>query len=138
MSRRGFAVPAGQGRRLPAAGAHLLASGPDTGGQFTLIETRVPPGDRVPRHVHHRMDECFYVLSGSYSVQCGEDTFEASPGTFVFLPRGVPHAYQAGPDGGAKLILAVPGGFEDFFDDWESGLEMEELAHRHQVTFLAP
>jgi hypothetical protein len=37
---------------------------------------------------------------------------------------------------GRKLILAVPGGVEDFFDDLATGVSLDELTHRHGVQFL--
>lgn len=34
------------------------------------------------------MYESFYLLGGSYTVTCGDDTFDVSAGDFVHLPRG--------------------------------------------------
>lgn len=82
------------------------------------------------------MDESFYVLSGGLTVTCGDDVFETGPGDFVHLPRGIPHQYVAGPDGAQMLILATPGGLEEFFDDWEVGEDPEELARKHGIEFL--
>jgi hypothetical protein len=41
-------------------------------------------------------------------VDCGADSFPATVGTFMYLPRGVPHSYTVGPAPAAKLILTVP------------------------------
>jgi len=91
----------------------------------------------VPLHVHHQSDECFYVLAGRYTVTCGLDTFEAGAGSFVYLPQGVPHAYQLGDEPGRKLIIAVPAGLENFFRDMDSAhVDLDELQHRHAITFL--
>jgi len=38
---------------------------------------------------------------------------------------------------GSKLILAVPGGIEAFFDDLAAGVQLDDLTHRHGVRFLA-
>ncbi|MQA88222.1 MAG: cupin domain-containing protein [Streptosporangiales bacterium] len=133
---RGFHTSASTARILSAAGGPLLAGASDTGGRFTLIQTTIPPGDSTPLHCHTSMDESFYVFSGSFRVTCGEDVFHASPGDFVHLPRGIPHKYVAEPGGGQMLILATPGGLEGFFDDWESGMVPEELAHKYNIEFL--
>jgi len=91
----------------------------------------------VPLHVHYGESESFFVLAGTYRIRCGTDTFEASVHDFVYLPQGVPHAWQVvGGTSGRKLILAVPGGIEDFFDDLATGFPAEELTHRHGVQFL--
>lgn len=82
------------------------------------------------------MDESFYVLYGSYTVTCGDQVFDAFEGDLVHLPKGIPHKYAAGPDGGQKLILATPGGLEDFFDDLDGGMEPGELARKHHIEFL--
>ncbi len=82
------------------------------------------------------MDESFYVLGGNFTVTCGGDVLEAGAGDFVHLPRGIPHRYVAGPDGGQMLILATPGGLEGFFDDWEAGMDPGELTQTHNIEFL--
>lgn len=88
-------------------------------------------------HRHLNMDESLYVLTGSYTVTCGDDEFRVGPGGLVHLPRGVPHRYVAGPEGGEKLVLGHPAGLEQFFDDWDAGeAEMQELGRRHGIEFL--
>lgn len=128
---------AGTGEALPAAGGHLLVGGEASAGALTVVRSGTPAGDQVPLHVHHRVDECFYVLGGRYAVTCGDDRFDAGPGDLVHLPAGVPHAYRVGHEPGEKLIIAVPAGLEDLFRDMaRDGVDMDELQHRHGVTFL--
>lgn len=135
--RRGLCVRPGEGRPLPAAGGELLVGAAETAGGFALVRSRAPAADRVPLHVHHRMDECFYILAGQYAVACGPETFEAGPGDLVYLPQGVPHAYQLGEEPGAKLIIAVPAGLEEFFSAMEDeDVDLDDLQHQHGVTFL--
>lgn len=52
--------------------------------------------DTPLRHTHTRDDESLYMFTGVVDVECGEDRFEAGPGSFVYLPRNLPHA-DAGP-----------------------------------------
>lgn len=132
----GFRRSRSTARRLPAAGGWLLAGDNDTRGRFTLIEMTVPAGDATPLHLHRTMDESFYVLHGSLAVTCGDGVFDADPGDFVYLPMSVPHRYVAGADGATMLVVASPGGLEDFFDDWESGMGFEALAAEHDIEFL--
>lgn len=136
-SEHGFCVRPGGGRPLPAAGGELLVGGTESVGGLTIVHSRAPAGDEVPLHVHHEIDECFYVLAGRYSVTCGAETFDASCGDLVYLPRGVPHAYRLGEEPGRKLIISVPAGLESFFDDMQrTDIDLDELQHRHRVTFL--
>jgi hypothetical protein len=36
---------------------------------------------------------------------------------------------------GTKLIIAVPGGIESFFDELTDGASLEEMTHHHGVRF---
>ncbi|MDQ6636426.1 MAG: AraC family ligand binding domain-containing protein, partial [Candidatus Dormibacteraeota bacterium] len=45
----------------------------------------------------------------------GDRRFEAGPGSFVFLPRDIPHSFVVEGDAPAKILeLVLPGGFERF------------------------
>ncbi|HEX5975555.1 MAG TPA: quercetin 2,3-dioxygenase [Rubrobacteraceae bacterium] len=92
-----------------------LAEGEDTGGRLTVYEILFPADSGPPLHVHEREDEAFYVLEGGLSVRTGDEEFEASPGSFVFQPRGVPHTFRSSADGARVLLLVVPSGFEGYF-----------------------
>src|SRR5215475_6680749 len=76
----------------------IKATAASTGGAFGLVESLVAPGFSPPLHVHHREDESFWVLEGEVSMQCGERTFRATAGSFVFLPRDVPHTFVVESD----------------------------------------
>lgn len=134
---RGFCTAAGSGMPLPAAGGEALAGAAATAGRITVIHSEAPAGDEVPLHLHHDVDECLYVLGGHYRVTCGSDVFEADAGSLVFLPHGVPHAYTVGREPARKLIIAAPGGLEEFFRDMENdAFDLDRLQHEHRVTFL--
>lgn len=113
-------VPPGAGKRLWVAEELMtfVVSGGDTGGRYALTDSTVPPGGEAPNHVHRREDEAFWVLEGEIEVTVGEDTVTAGPGSFVGLPKGIPHAYvNAGPAPARFLTLMVPAGLEGFFEE---------------------
>ena len=95
--------------------ATVKAPGSSTGGALSVVEFLHPPGFATPSHVHHRADEAFYVLSGAIRGFCGDETWEAGEGAFVWLPRQVPHGYRV-DDGEPVRTLAItlPGGFDRF------------------------
>lgn len=96
----------------------IKATRAETGGAFGLIEQVLPPGFAPPRHVHHQEDEAFYVIDGEITFFCGDQTFAARAGTFVFLPKDIPHAFLVGGDKPARLLqLTTPAGFEQFHVD---------------------
>jgi mannose-6-phosphate isomerase-like protein (cupin superfamily) len=106
----GYVVPAGAGL---ADDPGLKASQRSTGGALSVFETSIGTGP--PLHVHDREDECLYVLDDELSVRCGNDAFEAAAGSFVFLPRSRPHRFWAPGQPARLLLIAVPGGIEDYF-----------------------
>lgn len=96
----------------------LKATDAQTGGSFSLIEQVLPPGFAPPLHVHHAEDEAFYVLDGEITFFCGEQTFDARAGSFVFLPKDLPHAFLVRGAQPARLLqLTAPAGFEQFHVD---------------------
>jgi mannose-6-phosphate isomerase-like protein (cupin superfamily) len=107
----GYVVPPGAGL---ADDPGLKASQHSTGGALSVFETTVEAGP--PLHVHDREDECFYVLDGELSIRCGSDVFDAPAGSFVFLPRGRAHRFSARDQSARLLLITVPGGIEDYFD----------------------
>ncbi len=95
----------------------VLAASEDTGGRFGLLEMVVPKGREPSRHLHRHDDEGFYVLEGRLTFYVGEVVYEAGPGAFVFLPRGVPHSYVFETDEVRMLGIVAPGGLEGHFRD---------------------
>jgi len=98
--------------------AMLKVTGEQSGGQFSLIEMLYPAGAIVPRHVHHREDELFYLIEGELEMRVGERQISAKPGTTIFAPRNIPHSFQVGANAPVHyLILYTPAGFEGFIRD---------------------
>jgi mannose-6-phosphate isomerase-like protein (cupin superfamily) len=94
----------------------IKATAETTGGAFGLVESLVAPGFSPPLHVHHREDEAFWILEGELSMRCGDRTFRAGPGSFVFLPRDVPHTFVVESETPARMLtLLTPGGGEGVF-----------------------
>jgi mannose-6-phosphate isomerase-like protein (cupin superfamily) len=94
----------------------IVATAESTGGAYGLTEAIGPAGSSPPLHVHHREDEAFWLLEGELTIRCGDRTFTAKPGSFTFLPRGVPHTFVVEGDQPARLLsICSPGGFERYF-----------------------
>jgi mannose-6-phosphate isomerase-like protein (cupin superfamily) len=105
-----------EGDAIWFAGALMIlkATGEQTTGQFALLDQRAPEDYAVPLHVHDREDEGWYILEGQVTFSCGDKTFTAGPGAWVFAPKGVPHAFRVGPTDARLLTMAWPAGFADF------------------------
>src|SRR5262249_37343377 len=113
-------VPAGTGPtyQSPVDQITFLITGDQTGGAFFMAEVLVPPGGGTHPHIHHREDETFYVQQETLTIHVGGKTLNASPGDFVYLPRGIVHCFQNTGNGEVKFLMVVtPAGLEKFFEE---------------------
>ena len=108
---------AGQPRWFFGGLVQVKASAADTGGRYTLLDVRMPPGAASPLHVHHTEDEGFYVLEGNVTIVVGDETVELAAGQHAFGPRDIPHRFTVGPDGARMIWVLTPGGFEDLVEE---------------------
>jgi quercetin dioxygenase-like cupin family protein len=120
QSARPVAVGPGEGETIqgPAGGPLTFkVRGSETGGALTALENVIAPGDGPPVHVHADEDEAWYVISGALRFRLGDEVAAAPAGSFVFVPRGVPHAFHnAGEEPARILVMFTPSGMERFFD----------------------
>ncbi len=87
-----------------------------TSGQLAIVEHPVPVDALVVPHSHTREDELSYVLEGEIGVMIGDHEFIAPTGSYVFKPRGIPHAFWNNGAVPARLIeLIFPSGLEEAF-----------------------
>ncbi|MBK6622361.1 MAG: cupin domain-containing protein [Saprospirales bacterium] len=102
---------------LLSGGAVLtwLATGKETGGQFSLFEAKGIPGMEPPPHVHENEDETYYLLEGEMLFRVGEEEFVGKPGDFVFLPRHVRHEFKVLSPKFRCLVGIYPAGLEEYF-----------------------
>ena len=114
---RGHHLATGQGEAIWFMDTLMTvkASGRDTNDALSVVEVLCPAGFGPPPHLHHREDEAFYVLEGQMTVTCGEQTWTATPGSFVLMPRGIPHAFTVAATGPCRVLtINTPAGFERF------------------------
>jgi mannose-6-phosphate isomerase-like protein (cupin superfamily) len=71
---------------------------------------RTPAGSGSPAGMHtHVVDQIFYILSGTMSLEIEDKPYEAGPGTLVFFPAGVPHRnWNGGTEPTVHLAFNVP------------------------------
>jgi len=129
----------------------VLLDGAATGGQLTVVRSRMRQGAASPVHLHRNEDEMFVLLQGSGLFWVGEECHEVGEGGAMFLPRGVPHAYRFTSPEVDFLTLCTPSGMEHFFrgagrdlrdprpDGWEVTLEaLGEAARTGGQEILGP
>jgi mannose-6-phosphate isomerase-like protein (cupin superfamily) len=125
---------------LPDRGSEVKASGRSTAGSLTVMNLAVDT-QGPPRHTHTREDESVYVFTGTLDVACGEDRFQAGPGSFVFLPRGLPHTFHAIDGVATGLLIVTPGGLDEYFAELDAVLraggersEIAKIQARYGIT----
>src|SRR5215472_7924495 len=126
------------GESVPGSVDGVKASVSSTAGGFTMIESHTAGG--APWHVHSREDEYFYVVEGEITVWCGKETFNASPRSFVFLPRGVPHAWDVKSAGKATvLMMTVPAMLDEFLREFHAAKPDQRggVAQKYGLTFFS-
>ena len=114
-----------QGKTYSAVGDKyvLLATGEQTGGAYCLMDSTVPPGGGPPPHLHTREEESFYVLAGEITFTVDDKTIIGTPGTFVQIPRGTPHAFKNNSAASARMLIqCVPAGFDRFMMEFATEL----------------
>jgi quercetin dioxygenase-like cupin family protein len=93
----------------------VCLTGEDTGGAYCLIEACLAPGIGVPRHMHTREDEAYYVLSGELEVTVAGECYVLGAGDTLMAPRGIPHQLRnSGDQENHYLLVFSPSGFENF------------------------
>ena len=145
-----FIVQPAAGRLLDLGNfeAVILATGAETSGEFSLLRTQgEPPGFGPPLHVHRDAAEAFYVLEGVYLMYVGGREQRCPPGSFVYVPRGVPHTLKVASEvPGRKLNLFAPAAMVGFFEELaaadaadEATEELREvIAARNNMDVVGP
>jgi quercetin dioxygenase-like cupin family protein len=120
--------------------------GAQSGDATNVLETEAAPGQGPPLHFHETQDEWLYVLTGTFRFRLEDDVVPAPPGTFVFIPRGVPHTWQnVGELPGSLLGAFTPPALEDFFERFAAlapedatGAAFRELAKDAGMVVVGP
>jgi quercetin dioxygenase-like cupin family protein len=111
---RTFAHEPGEGEALWWFGllATIKATKEQTGGRSSVVEILAPGGYGSVLHVHHREDEGFYILEGEMTFYVGDQVIKAQPGSYLFGPRDVPHAFTVDSGPARLLFVFSPAGLE--------------------------
>jgi quercetin 2,3-dioxygenase len=130
-------------------GPDCKATAEDTAGGLSAFELAVPARGGPGLHVHHREDEWYYVVEGTFLFDAGDERHELRTGASIFLPRDISHRWANSSTSGQGRLLLVnqPGGFEKFFDELgklprnmtDADMKvMDELAGRFGMEMLGP
>src|SRR5690349_8271369 len=104
MSTPTTTAPAAQGRVVT-----LKLTRDETDGSIMMFEQTLPAGAKSTLHLHRDSDEVAYILEGELTCLIGDDVTVHGPGTCVFMPRGIRHAWKnTDARAGRVLFLYTP------------------------------
>lgn len=88
-----------------------LATGASTDGEFGLYRWTFGPEQGGPGpHFHRTISESFFVLTGTVQLFNGDEWIDATPGDWLFVPKGGIHAFRNVVGTPASmLIMFTPG-----------------------------
>ncbi|GAB2632514.1 cupin domain-containing protein [Nocardia goodfellowii] len=99
----------------PATQVRLLIDANETGGAVSTVEVTMARGaDGAAPHFHTTSDELFYVAEGDLQVLTGDKIVTVGAGGSIVVPKYMPHAFGAGPDSSARILIALMPGVERF------------------------
>lgn len=138
----------GEGKKVHLGGQPMafLVTGDNT--RYTsMFEWTIPAGFSTGLHVHRVQEETFYMLEGECDWQVGDERVRATPGTYLFLPPGVPHNIANASDKPARVLMTVsPPGHENYFEELADAVahggaadptKIADLRARHDTTQLS-
>ena len=152
VNNESIMLPPGEGKTVSFSGNWVTLIHGHPGGAYSVVEWVSESGiPGPPLHIHRTTDEAFYVLEGTFGFQAGERTFEGTAGAFVFVPRGLDHAYWNVGTTPAKMLVTIsPPGFERYFEELAEGLEAaandeqaamgvrKALSQKHDIEVVGP
>jgi quercetin dioxygenase-like cupin family protein len=147
LSSQSTFVAPGDGEGLRFLGASAMRLKLDGAGDVAFYEYDSEPGVAgAPQHIHHGHDETFYVVAGDYEFALGDEVVAAPPGSFLFVPRGVPHAFHNAGDVMGRIVGTFnPPRFANYFRELAAAInaagappdrdEWAALYARYDTTF---
>ncbi len=126
----------------------ILIPGSATAGAFANYEENVQPRIGLPRHIHTKQEEVFFVCDGNFDIEIDGQLLHAKVGDIAFVPRGTVHAFKnVGRDPGRLRYTFTPAGnteamFHAFYEAVQGGQftqqQMTEIAGRHDQIIVGP
>ncbi|CAN5163183.1 hypothetical protein BH18ACT10_BH18ACT10_14350 [soil metagenome] len=129
--------------RAPDGPVTYKVTAGQTGGAYSLFEEAVQPGGGATPHIHHREDECFYVVEGEIEFHVDEETVLAGSGSLVYVPRGTVHAYTNTGTAPARVLdLLTPGGTRERLleeiGEGEDTDDLRDIYSRYGIEMVNP
>ncbi|NET56641.1 MAG: cupin domain-containing protein [Symploca sp. SIO2E6] len=114
----------GEGEKT-ATDMTIMARSRDMGGDFSVMEGVINPGELLAPHTHKFEDQLVFVITSELVFEVGGANglrFNAPAGSYVHKPRAIMHCFWNATDTPARYIeLSGREGFEGFVDSKQKG-----------------
>ncbi|MDQ7726058.1 cupin domain-containing protein [Bacillus halotolerans] len=112
-----YVLESGEGDRLLTGDQlhRIVAAQKNTDGQFIVVSSEGPKGDRIVDHYHEHHTETFYCLEGQMTMWADGEEIQLNPGDFLHVPASTVHSYRLDSHYTKMVGVLVPGLFEPFF-----------------------
>lgn len=153
-----------QENKFPSPRSGLVSSGNDLFGEYRslgvsklafkliphsendvlIIENTFREPGGPARHLHYFQDEWFYILSGNFAFEVGEEKYLLKEGDSLMAPRQISHVWACiNKTGGSILITFMPAGkMEAFFREVTKANAMPPqdpaLWKMHEMELIGP
>ena len=107
----------------------ILLTGSETEGLQAVFEDIVEPGVGPGRHIHHKQDETFIFIEGTFDVDIDGQLYRMSAGDTAFVPKGTIHAWKNVGEGVGRLryIFSPALNIEQMFRDLDKAWNNKEM-----------
>jgi len=129
--------------RAPDGPVTYKVTAGQTSGAFSHFEGTVQPGEGATPHIHHREDECFYVVEGEIEFLVGDEVVAARAGSLVYVPRGTVHALTNTGQAPTRVLgVITPGGtrerlLEEIDENADAG-DLRRIYTRYGIELVNP
>lgn len=112
-----YVLESGEGDRLLTGDQlhRIVVAQKNTDGQFIVVSSEGPKGDRIVDHYHEHHTETFYCLEGQMTMWADGEEIQLNPGDFLHVPANTVHSYRLDSHYTKMVGVLVPGLFEPFF-----------------------
>lgn len=91
-----YVLESGEGDRLLTGDQlhRIVAAQKNTDGQFIVVSSEGPKGDRIVDHYQEHHTETFYCLEGQMTMWADGEEIQPNPGDFLHVPASTVHSYR--------------------------------------------
>jgi quercetin 2,3-dioxygenase len=112
-----YVLASGEGDRLLTGDQlhRIVAAQKNTDGEFIIVSSEGPKGDRIVDHYHEKHTETFFCLEGQMTMWANGEEVRLNPGDFLHVPAHTIHSYRLDSHYTKVVGLLASGLFEPFF-----------------------